>query len=774
MLLPRMRPHSLPVPVCLALGALTLLAGCSGLGSDVPVPAAPVRTIPMPAYVQAVRRAIRGQDGAEAQRLLAADHPLDVAQPERTWLLVRLASSRCRSHIIRAQTWRLPRGDLGDAMRALAAEEPERALGRLGQARGGPDRWRELATGHLLAQVGDPAAALRAATRALASRRDLVRHEAWLLRGRLLLGEGDLDGAHAAADEAARLDATDARPPRLHASAAKAAGRIDDAALYLLAALRIAPESPRYAHRLAETLRLGAAPATWARVDQALAPLAQAAPANAELIALRALGADHAGRARDAERYYRAALAAGATPVPLDRDLRRVLMRRGAWGEAITWLMRAVPPDVLDDPHNLLRGNWAALAQAAAAASGPGAPDAARRALGRSLVGVGALDEALPVLDTLDDAAARGLARRVRGHLAFEAGLRAWIEAGYNTAKRKEEPPTFESGLLVMQRLAREHLQPAERSAFAEPGLGLRELPLLGSWLDHSTNSTSPVVAHFRRYGRFLLYGRQGDVPVEAIVLSLASLSASRPISSSGRSYRHDVAIGYDRALRSNIAAQGGSLGGACLSDGIWIDADTARRGDFVIRQALRSDPSFLPVALRAVAAPPHTLDGPLAQTDTGCAAARLVARYVQRRPHDPWGSYGTLVAHEFGHVADIRRHLPIVPRLPSTIALLARGGLDFDKVQMELEMRAQLGACIDAPDPDLALAEMLVALPVKQRSPEVHDGGYRDGVRAMMLYIHAHPARYPQIDVSRRILPQLDRLTNAQIRQTARAVLGR
>ena len=48
------------------------------------------------------------------------------------------------------------------------------------------------------------------------------------------------------------------------------------------------------------------------------------------------------------------------------------------------------------------------------------------------------------------------------------------------------------------------------------------------------------------------------------------------------------------------------------------------------------------------------------------------------------------------------------------------------------------------------------------------------DAVRAMMLHIHANPMRYPQIDVARRILPQLDRLTNDQIRATARTVLGR
>jgi len=765
------------VPLFLAL-VLAVGSGCRGGDASFDDPAPPAWRVPIPPFVGEVRRLIRAEDGAGAQRLLQAGRALDIREPARSWLLVRLAASRCRADAIRHQTQRLPRSDLGDALRALAAEDTQRALEGLGRATRGPEHWRDLAAGHLAAEIGDADDALRWGRSALASPRDLVRQEAWLLVGLTLLGRGDLDGAHRAADEAWRLDTSDARALRLHADAFKAAGRIDEAALQLLAAVRLAPESPRYAHRLAETLRLGAGPATWAAVDAALPP---APPrGNAELLALRALSADHDQRPAEAEGFYRAALAGGATPVPLDRDLRRLLMERGAWREGLSWLLRAVPPGTRDDPLNLLHANWRQLLVTAAAAPDPQAPAGARLAFARALVGVGALEEAVAVLDTLVgtrggvEAAASDLAAHVRGHLAFEAGLRAWIEAGYNAAKRKEDPPTFEAGLRVMQRLAATHLAPEERAAFSDPEQGLRSLPLLGSWLDHSTRTTSPVVAHFRTYGRFLLYGKQGDVPVEAVVLSLASLRVARPIVTAGRTYQHDVAIGYDRALRSNIAAQGGTLGGACLADGIWIDADAARRSEYEIRHALLADPSFLAAALRA--APPRTEGrfGSVALTEPGCAAARLVARYVRRKPNDPWGSYGTLIAHEFGHVADIRRHLPILPRLPNTIGLLLRNGLDFDTVQMELERRAQMGALIDAPDPDLALAEMLVAVPVRQREPEVHDGGYRDGLKAMVLYIHAHPDRYPRIDPSRRILAQLDRLTNPEIRAIARAVRTR
>ena len=760
---------------CVAVGfaAAVMLGACTATPEGAP-PAAPARRVAAPAWVPAVRRAVRAEDRATAFGLLRSEAPLTVEEPERAWLLVLLAPSWCLSQPVRWAAQALPAGDVGDALRAMTAEDPERAVLRLAAGRGGQERaWRDLATAHLYGRLGDGAQAIAAAHRALASPRDFVRQEAWLVRGRLVLSEGRLEEALAAAGEAGRLDPQDARPPRLAADVHKAAGCLDEAALALLAALQIAPESPLYAHRLAETLREPVAAATWARVDGGLPGLAAGAPGNAELLALRALAAEHAGREDEAIAHYRAALAGGAVAVPLDRDLRRLLMARGRYAEGYALLMRAVPPDVIADPRNRLRPRWEALHAAAERAPSAAAPPAARRELAQALVGVGALEEALSVARDLDDDATRALVRRVSGHLAFEAALRETIEDGYRQASRKEEPPTWEQGLQAMQTLARQHLVPEERAAFARPAEGIRELPLLGAWLDHGADSTSPVVRHFRAYGRFLLFGQRGDVPPEAIVLSLASLTRAQPIRTGGRTYAHDVAIGYDRALRAHIAAQGGVLAGACLADGIWLDADAARRSEHEIRAYLDRDRGYRAVVARTGALTADTLDGPTALTDPGCTAARILARYVARKGEDMWGSFGTLRAHEFGHVIDIDRHLPIWEKLPNTISLLARHGADFDRVQAELEYKAQLVACVEAPDPDLALAEMLVGLPVVGRDPEVHDAGYRDALGTLVRHIATHPADYPQIDIRRRIVTQLDRLTPEQIRRAARAALG-
>ena len=86
---------------------------------------------------------------------------------------------------------------------------------------------------------------------------------------------------------------------------------------------------------------------------------------------------------------------------------------------------------------------------------------------------------------------------------------------------------------------------------------------------------------------------------------------------------------------------------------------------------------------------------------------------------------------------------------------------------------RAQLAAVSDAPDPDLALIDLIRPLPLFDRAPEVHDRGYRDAAAAIVRWVHRHAARFPAIDPTRKVLPQLDRLTPEEIRTAARGVLA-
>jgi hypothetical protein len=104
---------------------------------------------------------------------------------------------------------------------------------------------------------------------------------------------------------------------------------------------------------------------------------------------------------------------------------------------------------------------------------------------------------------------------------------------------------------------------------------------------------------------------------------------------------------------------------------------------------------------------------------------------------------------------------------------LLAAEGLSLDKAEARLEGRAQLAAVRDARAPDLALVDLVRPLPLFERTPEAHDRGYRDVVVRMLARLHADAARYPAVDRSKKLLPQLDRLSPEEIRALARDVAG-
>lgn len=732
-------------------------------------------TRPVPEGVRDARRRLRAYDTTGALTLLEADRALTVAAPERSWLLAHLWRERTEGARARAAARTLPPGVFRTALEASLAEDPEIGLARVQQAlRSSRDPWLHLAAAwlHLFRQNG--ASARAHAYQALGQGWAFLDVEARLVLARSGLEDGNLREAEVEALRAAAIEPTNTRAVSLAAEAARRDGRLSASAEHLLEAIAWSPRSEAYPRRLADVLRRDPADrALAARVEQALGRLG--ATSNPERRALEGLLAERCEALDLAVDHYSAALAGGAAPIPVERDLRRLLARRGEYEHAVALLLRATPDSVRRDPANRLGRAWAEVETAAAEAPGPVAGEARRFRLARALVEVGALAEARAVLADLPGEAARALASRLDGQLAFVDALEAWLEGGYRKGHRHEDPPGFDEALRVVAALAARHLPREEAAAFAQPTKGLREVSFVGCWLDHSTDTTSPVVAHFRRYGSYLVFGQRAGQPVEAVLLSLASLTRGEEIRTRGHRLRQDVAIGYDRRLRPFVAARGGDLGGACLPDGIWMDADSVRSVEHGLRRAATRDPGAVAIARRS----PRLLDadtpeGPFALGDPAGVGERLALRYLERKPDDPWGSLRTLRAHECGHLVEIRRHLPIARGLPSSAALLVSSRLSLAVAEMELERRAQLAAVAESPDPDLALAEMLVLLPVVAREPDPHDGGYEEGVRRLVRHVASRPDLYPAIDRSYRILPQLDRLTNEQIRRAARAVLPR
>ena len=738
----------------------------------------------IPPEVARAEQHLRAGRGDLAEEDLLAAGGISASDPERSWLLVDLWSVRCAVSRARAETAALRDSPMAAVLRAHAGAEPEAVLDAVRpHLSGAAAGWAHLACAIALAEEGGrPDAVVRHAQRAAAAGPLYVRREALLVAAREALEADRGLEALDLARRAAGIDPTDPRPPAFASRIAARVGRRTDAVLEAVEALRLQPESARAARRLADLVRDEPGDPAETRAREAVAalvarrPAAGSPPANAELLALHGLLADRAGDAALAIDRYERGLAAGADPVPVDRRLRRLLFAAGRRREAVALLKRSAPPEVVARPGNAMGPAWRAL-DAAAAATPDGAVDPRRAGsllpLARALAALGAVDDAEATAAADPSPAGTAFAARCRAEASFEAAMRARVEEGYRAPASGRTAPSLAALLEQVREAAGRLLPPEEAADFATPTRGSRDVPLLGTWLDHSAATTSPVVAHFRRWGKYLVLGQRTSRPPEAILLSLAYLEAGAEIRTQGRVFHHDLAVGYDREMRSFVDFQGGGLSGATLPDGLWLDADAARKEDAGLRAALRIDAPLRAriEAVRADPPAPDGIDGPFALDDPAGVAYRLVARYVARAGGDPWGSFDVLYAHESGHVLDLRRHLPLTRGLGASAHLLAAEGLSLDKAEARLEGRAQLASVADAKAPDLALVDLVRPLPLFERAPEAHDRGYRDVVVRLLARLHAEAARHPAVDPTRKLLPQLDRLDPEEIRRLAREV---
>ncbi len=752
------------------VSALLLLVagGCRAVPGEAPVGGAfdvvPDRSSAGEGRLRRVRDLARAQDRGAALALLEADRPLDPHDPERAWLLVALWKDLGARFRAARAVEAMPPGSLRTTLLAATAETPREGLTWLGTGRG-PDGFAELVRAHLYAAAGDTAAAQAAAERARSAGPLLVRIDAALLGAALAADRADPASARRLLAEVDAIAPWDARGKHALGLLERAVGRLPEAVAALTEALRLAPRSDLIAHDLHDA---------WRR----LPPGASRDRSGRDVLTLDGYGnpvwhalagavfLDVVGDPVAAERHLRSALDGGIGPVPAEHDLRRALARLGRYADAVEILDAAAPPGVRDAPENLVAPCWCALAVAAARAPDRSAPAAARVDLAMALASLGAHHDALEVLGGLDDDRAASLRRRIEADIAFEDALEAQIADGYAAASRGEPARDLDAILAAIPGLAARHLPPSAATRLRDVRAGVSTVPLIGSWVDHSVRTTNPLVRYLRERGRYLVLGQRVGEPVEAVLFSAIYLAENADVRTTGFRHRHDVAIGIDRAIGTAAVAKGAELGGACLPDGLWLDADSARTTEWGWRRALVRDPATL---AHADDPPPEVGgEGRLALTDPAGVTERLLRRVMRDRPNDAWSSWWTLRAHEAGHVTDLRRHLPILAGLSSTLRLAVRAGFAPRDVERHLERQAQLAAVIDARDPALAVAEMTAMLPVVERDPEVHRGGYRDALGAMLRHLDRRAGAWPAIDRSRRLLPQLDRLDDGALRQIA------
>ncbi len=726
------------------------------------------------AQVQAARERLRAHDTRGALDALEAHRGLDPREPARSWMLVAIWAGTNQRHVAETRARALTPGPIRDTLIAVASEDPAATLDELSVRASEPHPWRDLAIALLYASRAEHDHARRFADRTLSpSAPAFVVHAAH----RVLARGHALDGNPKEALRLAHLvysqDPGDTRNCRLLAELYRRGGDLEAAVRYQALAVSSAPHHERYARKLAELLR------RYHEVHDGTKPLPMAldvnqllhvAPQNPELHTVAGYIARAQRRFIVAEQHFEQALARGAVPILADRDLRELHFRHGRFADGLRLLQQALPPGTTTDVHNIVRPAWDALNQSVHTSSG--SHNGSERHIASCLLAVGALRDARAVASR--DPSNVDLVTKISAHLAFERSLRALTESDYRNAIDEAPVRALDEILAKIPALMCRHLPPDDRLSHAQVRAGLNDVLLIGSWLDHRPKSSSPLVRYFRRWNRYLILGQRQGSPVEAISFSIGSMVCNQKICSNRQRQVHHVVVGYDRDMRSLVAADGGNLGGACLPDGVWLDADATRETEGEMRRAMVRDP-YDAFALSSTQPTPVTKARQLTYLgDGGSAADKLVARYVARNPSKPWGSFYTLRAHEFGHIADLRAHYPLLEKLPANLALFFRHGASPVAIERALERRAQLGAVIDAPDPDLAVAEMLQGLPLTEDEPEVHAGGYADGLADMVRYIAAHPREFPQIDRRARIVDQLPKLSNAELQRVARCVIGR
>ncbi len=172
--------------------------------------------------------------------------------------------------------------------------------------------------------------------------------------------------------------------------------------------------------------------------------------------------------------------------------------------------------------------------------------------------------------------------------------------------------------------------------------------------------------------------------------------------------------------------------------------------------------------------------DGARERTSTSALLdeAERVRLAVLRDRAQPGAALGTITldellavcaAHEEGHLCDRTRYLPLWTHWPRALALLANQGFSPQRVQEELEFRAQLTALASAPDPRVALSQILDGVE-GQLAATPHAAGYARLLDEFLAVLDREVQRgaLPEIASDRTLVHQLHRLAPEDVRRLA------
>ncbi|MCY2960062.1 MAG: hypothetical protein NTY35_07840 [Planctomycetota bacterium] len=291
------------------------------------------------------------------------------------------------------------------------------------------------------------------------------------------------------------------------------------------------------------------------------------------------------------------------------------------------------------------------------------------------------------------------------------------------------------------------------------------------------------IAAVLAKLGRFGVFGQlSGDAP-DATVLPLLALE-ERSGQHLGVAWHGTVAWCEGADLPSRAGRSGASIAGAAVHEGYWIDVDQVRNElatwDVLARKfgtsAERVRRALEVGGLQAGAGE----DGARERTSASALLdeAERVRLSVLRDRAQSGAVLGRITldellavsaAHEEGHLCDRTRFLPLSSHWPSALALLANQGFSPQRVQEELEFRAQLTALTAAPDPRVPLSQVLDGVE-GQLAATPHAGGYARLLDEFLAVLDREVQRgaFPGIAPDRTLAHQLHRLGPEDVRRLA------
>ncbi|MDZ4771968.1 MAG: hypothetical protein SGI72_02420 [Planctomycetota bacterium] len=301
----------------------------------------------------------------------------------------------------------------------------------------------------------------------------------------------------------------------------------------------------------------------------------------------------------------------------------------------------------------------------------------------------------------------------------------------------------------------------------------------------------------FLAIGRFAILGQvSGGGGPDACVLPLLWCE-ERSGEHLGVPWHGTIAWCEAADLKSRAGRSGAMISAAALHEGYWVDVDAVRdehaawialRRRFSQENGVSAADVQVILASGGLELSPRAVENERRSTVALLGEANRVRLAVLADRASESGELGSVsldellevtTIHEEGHLCDRERFLPLFDNKLAILRLFVQCHFSPQRVNEELEYRAQLIALCASPDPRIALAQVIDAAEgTTSSSLTPHSAGYKRLLDDLLIVldeqIRVDPPAVPSIDPARTLAHQCHRLSGEEIRRLSRLLASR